>query len=347
MVEEVKPMAESTLHASITELFPLIAWEKNIVPSGNVNSFYNQIQKVDLRSLSCLLTEGDYKAAVKVVTQAPSSSKFQTKVEDAMNFYKFIKQEERGASIDKVFWGYRTKPIGVSSYHKGDIFLKFRGGEMLGVSLKAGTKNSKEPKLNTYVNKIFETFRKDNYSKRLRHKLHREIYSKIYGMPDINSYDVPLSESRKKTKELLVKLNDDDNVRYEKLYDQQLEICRKAIIDLFNEDPKKTKQYIRTAILAVDDNVPTKVIKSLAASGGSFRENNNQTLLDEFLPKVKRVKAYASSSSKQDWFIELKSNNKTKTMEMSIRTNKGGDAGNKKLGQFYNLSVKYKALINN
>ena len=44
-----------------------------------------------------------------------------------------------------------------------------------------------------------------------------------------------------------------------------------------------------------------------------------------------------------EWFIELKSGEDVMTMKMSIRTNKPGHAGVKKLGQF-SLAVKYNGL---
>jgi len=59
---------------------------------------------------------------------------------------------------------------------------------------------------------------------------------------------------------------------------------------------------------------------------------------------VRFIRAYPSTTSKQNWFIDLKSKDSTVTMEMSIRTNKAGNAGSKKLGQFFNLSVKYNSL---
>ena len=61
--------------------------------------------------------------------------------------------------IDKVVWGYREKPDGVPNNHAGDIFLVFKNKKILpkvvGISLKAGTKSSKEPKLNSYVGNTF------------------------------------------------------------------------------------------------------------------------------------------------------------------------------------------------
>jgi hypothetical protein len=136
-------------------------------------------------------------------------------------------------------------------------------------------------------------------------------------------------------------LNRDDSAKYEELYDKHLETCRKAVIDLFNTDKDKTLDYIRTEILRDAPDVPTKVIKAVK---DGFEEITSNDELGVFLPMVKFVRAYPSTTSKQNWFIELKSKDDNVTMEMSIRTNKAGNAGQKKLGQFFNLAVKYNSL---
>lgn len=88
-------------------------------------------------------------------------------------------------------------------------------------------------------------------------------------------------------------------------------------------------------------DVPTMVIKAI---GSSYEEVTDKDVVGVFLPQVKFVKAYKSSSSKQNWFIELKSGDEKLIMNMTIRTNKSGHAGQKKLGQ-YSLSVKYNGLV--
>ena len=334
-------MGETTLNASITELFPLIAWEKNFRIGTSVEKFYDFILEQEPTTLKCVLkNEKDQKLAVDTIQKASESSKFSEKMKNAMGVYKYLVDENKGKLIKNVYWGptKRSKPTGVPKNHPGDIFLEFQDGEMLGVSLKAGGKKTKEPKLNTYINPIFEGFKKEGNVITLRKKLHTEVYSQIEGMPPSSSYD---KSKKKDTKKLLIKLNKEDNARYEKLYNQHLEICRQSIINLFNENKETTIEYIRSAILRDAPSVPTKVIKAVE---DNFEEVTETNELGVFLPLVKFVKAYASKSSKQTWFLELKSGEQTITMAMSIRTNKSGNAGDKKLGQFFNLSVKYNSL---
>ena len=60
---------------------------------------------------------------------------------------------------------------------------------------------------------------------------------------------------------------------------------------------------------------------------------------------AKFIKAYASTKSKQNWTLELSSGNDIIKMSMTIRSNKSGHAGKKKLGQFpTGLAVKYNGI---
>ena len=112
------------------------------------------------------------------------------------------------------------------------------------------------------------------------------------------------------------------------------------VLSLFNSSKKKSVDYIKTEVLRDAPDVPTMVVKAI---GSSWEEVTDKDAVGVFLPQVQFVRAYKSTSSKQNWFIELKSGSDKLTMNMSIRTNKAGHAGQKKLGQF-SLSVKYNGL---
>jgi len=337
-------MNETTLNASITELFPAIAHEKKYKPKS-VAKFYDFILKQDVEKLKCVQSS-DVEAAKKFIGLAEDSSKFQDKMENAIGVYKYIKDEEKEQPIKQVYWGYRAKPKGVPSGHPGDIFIEFKGKKpnILGVSLKAGGKKTSEPKLNTYVNPIYSAFGEEKAVTRLRTKLHKDVYSLIKGMPDAKSYDGK-GKDRKKTEDLLRDLDKKNNRKYEQLYDKHLEIVRDDLIKLFNKHGKvggKTFDYIKEAVLRDAPDVPTKVVKAV---GATYEQVTDDDELGVFLPVVKFLKAEKSKSSKQNWFIHLKSNDTQITMQMSVRTNKAGHAGKKKLGQFFNLSVKYNGLL--
>ena len=333
----VKPvsggMAETTLNASITELFPCIAFELNHTPKSP-QDFHEFLMGVDVGKLKCVGSK-DIAAAQETINKADTSSKFEEKMNNAIGVHQFILDSAKDKSVKSVFWGYRQKPAGVPKNHPGDMFIEYSDGAKLGVSLKAGGKKTSEPQLNTYVTPVFNAFGEKRKLDTLMKTVYSQVYSKIQGMPPINKF-----MKDRTTQKVLRDFDKKNNAEYEKLYNQYLEIMRDGIISLFNSSKKKSIDYIKTEVLRDAPDVPTMVVKAI---GSSWEEVTDKDAVGVFLPQVQFVRAYKSKSSKQNWFIELKSGNETLTMNMSIRTNKSGHAGQKKLGQF-SLSVKYNGL---
>ena len=82
-------------------------------------------------------------------------------------------------------------------------------------------------------------------------------------------------------------------------------------------------------------DVPTIVIKAI---GRSYEEVTDRDELGVFLPQVQFVKARVSSSSKQNFLLDLKSRNETVTLLMTTRSSSGG-----KLKQ-WSLKVTYNGI---
>jgi hypothetical protein len=62
-----------------------------------------------------------------------------------------------------------------------------------------------------------------------------------------------------------------------------------------------------------------------------------------FVPRTVEIKAYASSTSKQDFFIDMITKNGEKlSLKFAIRSNKG--TLDHKLQQFFNLAIKFNGL---
>ena len=314
----MKPMAggmqETTLNASITELFPCIAFELKYRPTDS-RSFHEFLIGVNVKKLNCVGSK-DVAAAQETINKADSSSK--------------------DKPIKSVFWGYRQKPPGVPTNHPGDMFIIYNDGAKLGVSLKAGGKKTSEPQLNTYVTPVFNAFGEEKKLETLMKTTYAQVYSKIKDMPPFNQF-----RKDRKTQQILRDFDKKNNKQYEEFYDQYLKVMRKGIVSLFNLNKNKSLEYIKTQVLRDAPDVPTIVIKAIDTS---YEEVTDRDAVGVFLPQVKFVRAYESKTSKQNWFIELKSGDEKLTMNMTIRTNKSGHAGQKKLGQF-SLSVKYNGLV--
>lgn len=338
----VKPRSggkqETTLNASITELFPAIAFEKKFRPGG-VDSFYEFLKGVNVSSLKCV-SSSDRQAAEKTIENASLSSKFEEKMMNAMQILNFLHEKNSVKPIKHVYWGYRAKPRGVPKNHPGDIFLEYNDGNVIGVSLKAGDKKSKEPLLNTFVRPIFEFFGELRMLSMIERVVYDTVYSKISDdFPPFDTFQT--RQQLRRTKEILEQFYSSDRTRYESFYDNYLDIMRSGVVDLFNKDKQKSKKFISEKILRDAPNVPTIVIK---ATKNSYHEVTDANEIGVFLPQIEFIRAYVSDRSKQNWFIELKAGKEKVTMIMSIRTNKPGGAGDKKLGQF-SLAVKFNGIL--
>jgi len=341
-VINVKPksggMGETTLNSSITELFPCIAFEKNLNPKSVID-FMEKIMAVDLKTCKSIFS-GDMKAAEQTVNKAESSSKYEDKMNNALAILDFLKDQHNEKQIKQVYWGYRGKPTGVPNNHPGDMFIQYRDNKMLGVSLKAGGKKTKEPQLNTYHQAVFlnrrggPSFNDKNGLEALRKEVYAKVYSKIRGMPAIDNFDGGIT-GRHRDKNQTIKVIDKLPKRQsDAYYDQYLEIVRQGLINRFNKNKDASLKYVKDAILREAPDVPTIVIK---ASGNSYEEITDREELGVFLPQVKFVKAY-KGSGKQDFLIELRSGAEAVTLRMTTRSSSGG-----KLKQF-SLKVTYNGL---
>jgi len=315
-------MQETTLNSSITELFPCIAWEKGWTDPKTVDDFYQKLITVDINTLKCIGSQ-DREAAKETIAKAPDSSKYQVKMENALGILKYLRIQNKQSPIKSILWGYRAKPTGVDGKHPGDMYITFNDNKILGVSLKAGGKSTHEAKLNTFVNPVWEAFGKQRELVALRKTLHKEVYSKIPNMPSETEYDT--GKGRKITGSILKDFNRTDNKKYEQYYDQQLEIMRKAIINLFNKNPKQSFNYIKENILRNAPDVPTIVIKGV---GADFQQVTDDDEVGVFLAVTKYIVAYKSMKSKQNWHIDLVSGGGRETLTMN-----------------FNLSVKFNSIV--
>ena len=173
-------MQDTTFMASITELFPAIAFINKISPSLSVDDFYNAILAANPSSSGAPGpyvpgSTTDVAKGKEIIDKSEPGPDFKVreKITNAKRVTEWLNTHNQNHPIAEVYWGYRTKPTGVDPSNPGDIFLRYANGGMLGVSLKAGTASSKEPILNTYVKPIFDYFGKPNDYLKLKQSLSR------------------------------------------------------------------------------------------------------------------------------------------------------------------------------
>jgi len=327
-------MSQTTLNASITELFPCIAFLTGIKARSvkNNRDFYNKIIANNNPSLPCYVNARDAAAGKEFIEKA-ENGKFDEKVRNAINVLRWIEGVNRAHPIANVFWGYRAKPRGVRTNHPGDIFLQFQNGQMLGVSLKAGGATTDEPKLNTYVKPIYDFYGKSREYDQLKEKLWPQ-YMQVFGVTEDD-------KKRWGTKALAMKTYDFEQINpkaYDALYDQNLAIIKQELANLLNSDMQKTKRWLLENLTNQDRDVPLVVVKTTQMTA---RRDKSSDVLTEALASVSSIMASATpktGSSKQGWYIALSDGSKLQ-LEFTTRTNKVGAMH--KMGQFANLAVKF------
>ena len=329
-------MTETTLNSTITELVPCIAFLNGCV-ERNPDKLYEKVLGYP-QSQKCYVNAADQKAGIDFLEDMPKSSKFKEKMMNAVAITKYLEDMDSKKKIKNVFWTYRAKPAGVPSNSPADIVILFQDNTMLGVSLKAGGESTKEPLLNTYVNQVYYNFEPSGTQiKRLREDLYHNTYSKIPGI-ESKRYDEAGAE-RNKTLDALENFEKVDLETYEKYYDANLAIIRNKMVYTMTKDIKLFKKYCRTQILKQSD-VPVTIIKAV---NDTYKEIKDSNRLSVLLQQATSVEGMVSITSKQNFDIRIKRYSEVLgTMNMSVRSNKVGVQH--KLGQFFNLAVKYNGL---
>jgi len=329
-------MTETTLNSTITELVPCIAFLNGCV-ERNPEKLYEKVLSYP-QSQKCYVNKSDQKSGVDFLEDMPKSSKFKEKMTNAVAITKYLEDMDSKKKIKNVFWTYRAKPSGVPANSPADIVMIFQDNTMLGVSLKAGGESTKEPLLNTYVNKVYYHFEPSGTQiKRLREDLYKNTYSKIPGI-ESPRYDEAGAE-RNKTLDALENFEKVDLQTYEKYYDANLAIIRNKMLYTMTKDINLFKKYCRSEILKQSD-VPVTIIKAV---NDTYKEIKDSNRLSVLLQQATSVEGMVSITSKQNFDIRIKRYSEVLgTMNMSVRSNKVGVQH--KLGQFFNLAVKYNGL---
>ena len=332
-----KGFQQTTFMASITELFPAIAFLNNISPSLPVESFYNEVLRSNPSSSGApgpYLNSNDTSKGKEVIdlSEPGPDLKVKEKITNAKNITNWLNDHNQKHPISEVYWGYRAKPPGVDGANPGDIFLVYKNGGMLGVSLKAGTVASKEPILNTYVKPVFDYYGKPNDYLLLKKSLYPQ-----YREAGVSELDIKTKWGSSQLAQQLGKFEKENQKEYDRLYDINLSLVRDAMVRLFNSDISKTRKFIKSQILKTQ--LKTPFIKVKATMTTAYIDST----YDQLSAGLEAATSIVASpgKSKQEFIITL-SDGITLNMEFSARTNKSGFLH--KLGQFENLAVKFNAI---
>ena len=345
----ISERVDTTATASITELFPTLAFNLKFKPSS-VEDFKKFLYKLDLKKdKNSFVVDANKSAGVAVIDSLTSLPErlVKTKIENAIGITNYLYDINRTKKIKKVVWGYRQKPSGIPKNHAGDIFIFFSNGDTLGVSLKAGEKKSKEPLLNSYVNTQYKKLNKESEIKKLEDDLWDSVYSKIPGIDSVTDKNNYMS-NKNGVRQLYLDFFVENEKGANELYTIMLKVCREHFCDIVNSlSLDEFKDWIKNNFNLQDakEKVPLILVKAV----GKTAEQKNDDLAS-LLPLINNFKAYLNKSSVQEWLIDIETPEEKKTIKMNIRSDSGVYAGKKlstlgRLGRFTALKLQYNGLI--
>ena len=353
---------QTTVNSTITELFPALCFNNNYNPKSpeDLENFINRLDLSSPKSKKTFVTDSNLKAGKEFVMLKDSirPDMRQEKIQNAYAITKFIFETHKNKAIDKVVWGYREKPKGVPSNHAGDVFIFFKQKTypaIAGISLKAGSEKSAEPKLNSYVK---TTLTKSMWLKsapravpQLKKELWDKVYSKIPGLPKSITADnyfqsLGKNEATKPNPILIEKMIDlfeSNPARFDELYGIMNIVCREKLCEVINKDINAAKQWIAEEfrLETKGEEIPLVLVKAIRTK---FQLAGDP--LADMLPTIKKIKAYLNKNSVQEWFIDVSDGKKTLTLLMTIRSDSEFRRAKPKgkLGSFVGLKLLYRGI---
>ena len=347
---------DTTQNASVTELFPAIAFNTGYKPT-TIEAFQEYLLNLNMKDRNvkkAFVTTQNESAGRLVIERTLEMEKrfFKDKMENAIGITNYLYELDKSHPIDKVIWGYREKPTGIPKNHAGDIFVFFKDRHKLGISLKAGTTKSKEPLLNTYVGTTFRKLNKTSELDKLKDAMWDQVYSKIPGVTDVATKQNYTDRGTKnKVTELYVDYFVNNQTKADELYNKMLYVNRVHTCDMINalsldEFTGWVMNNFNLQLPGSSDEVPLVLVKAIGKKADEKKDD-----LASMIGNVKSYKAYLNRKSVQEWIIEITTHtDDTAKLKMTIRSDSGvradkapGKQG--RLGRYTELKLQYSGLL--
>ena len=350
-------MGATTDNATITELFPALAFNLNYNPISvaDFQKWVFQIQsklKTGWKKTFPVISNVD--AAIELINNLPAmdQKKVKEKFENAIGVYNWIKDVHASRPIKNVVWGYRQKPRGVTDQnHAGDIFLFYKDNNkpnILGVSLKAGTVKSMEPKMNSYVGTTFNKEPiKNAYTGDAITELEDDLWDRVYSkIPGVSTIASKSNYTTKKTeiKKIYREWDDQNKELSTQLYHELTLASRQKMCSVLNSiSTEAVKQWIKEEfrLEKKEQEVPLVLVKAV-----KMKADVKGDSLAALHPLIVRHTAYLDKKSVQGWFIDVYTEDTKLTLKMVIRSDAGVRLDKKlstlgQLGKFTQLKLLY------
>jgi len=348
---------DTTQNASVTELFPALAFNKSFKPKTieELRNFLVKLNFSDQKVKSTFVTASNIEAGKKVISNLNTMKPniYKDKMENAIGILNFLYETNKISPIAKIMWGYREKPKqsgypAIPNNHAGDIFAFFKSKMVFGISLKAGTEKSKEPLLNTYVATTYKKLNREKELKRLENELWDKVYSKVPGATKVaNKNDYLMKGKKEKVTQLYVNYFLSNQKKADELYEEMLLVSRQEVCKTLNAlSLEEFKMWIKNNFNLQSNKVEVPLVLVKAVGKTASLKSDD---LASMLPSIKKFKAYLNTSSVQGWFIDIETPHDKKKLIMTIRSDSGvrkekkpGDQG--RLGKYTMLKLQYSGI---
>lgn len=365
MAEYITGGAQTTINSTITELYPALAFNNNekFTSVDDFQKFVIALVDKDKlftgKSRLSFVNKSNAESAKELIydTNNIRPEMRDEKISNAIGILNYLYEQDKIRTIDKVVWGYREKPEGVPNNHAGDIFIFYKSKQkpqILGVSLKAGSKTSKEPKLNSYVR---STILKDywkrkipNAEKNLRDSLWKNVYSQLHSLDkkkvNQNNWIDITGKNQKPNPEVVnavLRTFKQKQSLFERLYVEQNKTSRQQLVKMINSNFDTALEWIENEFRLEkpkeEEKVPLILVK---ATGLKASEQGDK--LAKIFPKITKLRAYLNPSSVQEWFIDVFSGKEKLTLLMTIRSDSEYRESKQKgkLGAYLMLKLLYR-----
>ena len=338
---------DTTATAAITELFPALAFNNKFKPSNNEDfkKFLYKLGDLKKNAKKTFVIDSNRLAGIKFIDKIAvlPETLVRTKIQNAIGITRFLYDMHGSKPIKNVVWGYREKPKGVPGNHAGDIFVYYRNGNILGISLKAGTAKSAEPLLNSYLLTQYKAIKKEGDVKKLENNLWTGVYSKIPGVSEIATKSNYMTK-KNDIRQLYLDYFLDNQKQADELYVEMLKLCRQQFCKSVNSlslDEFKEWLSVHFNLQKKKEKVPLILVKAV----GNKAEQKGDSLA-QILPLIDKFHAYLNKSSVQEWLIDVFTPDEKKTMKMTIRSDSGVRKDKKisqlgRLAKFTMLKLQY------
>jgi len=331
-----------------TEIPPVIWWNYKIDPnSKNEIEMFDYIRDNILDFKDIFLN--DLNKVKKAFNGNVSDNKKVELIQSSKGFYRFLLDQNKRKSIKKIKWVGDEKVEGKRS--RPDIKIIYNDGYVLGISLKAGGKMSKtlpNPVLNSSIEQMLESIlgsESSSFKNEIRDDLFKNVYSKIEGMKREDLDD--LSKNKSKKEKFLKPFRQNNIKEYENLWNTTLQIVKKHIIKLFNNNNyiEKIKNYIIHDWFGMD----TSDVETMTVYGsqGTWRISYTLEYLMIYIDSINRIKSKGTGNAGGidiDLTSDIIPGNKI-TLKLDITSAERNDSIYGKLKNVENLPLRNKDMV--